>query len=135
MITEFIYEIEIEIKKPEVGINLDELKNEMELLECNPNLLLLFFDLEEIDREGNLIYMLEESIESEEDYSEEVGELLDLLLNKYMGLIEEGSRFKYINRNSISSITWIMGDNEWEIYQDIDREYGYGEFEDDSEEW
>lgn len=135
MISEFIYDINIEINQDASSLTLDELKHNIELLACNPTLVTIFYDLGEITPDGNISFVLEEKLDSEEDYSDEVETILEYLLETFPDQIEEGSKFQYINRNAILSVSWIMEEGEWIVYQDIDREYGFGEFEDDSEEW
>lgn len=135
MVSEYIYDVDIEINTKSKSINLDELKNEIELLECNPTLVTMFCDLAELSQDGNIIFFLDDSIESDEDFSDDIEIVLNLLNKKYTGLIEEGSKFEHINRNTITSISWIMEEGDWEIYQNIDRDYGYGTFDEDSEEW
>jgi len=135
MISEFIYDISIEINKDSSSMNLDELIHNIELLDCSQALTAIFCELGEVNQEGNIIFDLEEKIDSDEDFSDDAEILLNYLAEVFPGLIEEGSKFQYINRSAILSVSWIMEDSEWKSYQDMNRDYGIGEFDDESEEW
>ena len=123
MISEFLYDIDIEIKAR--NMKVEYVINQLELLECNPSLISMLCNLVEAYKH-EVVFYSDEKLEADEDFSEDIVIVLDMLSEMFGEQIEDGSKFQIINRNSLSSVSWVREDLEWKTYQDIDGNYGFG---------
>ena len=108
----------------------------LESLNSDPTLISMVLGLIEYDEADECARITVESIENDEDYSADIEEVLEYLGSHPEADIANGSKFEIINRSTITSISYVMEDNTWNNYQNIDREYGYGSFDDEeSDDW
>jgi hypothetical protein len=128
MNSDFIYNIDIEIK----GISVSEkslILTNIGNLEINPNITQIILEVLEFDKRGNIRIYLED-YKNEDDYNSDFEVFIDYLEEEFLECIETGSKIELINRNTITSLSWCMGNDGWETYQKIDRDLGLGDFDD-----
>ena len=133
MPTDFIYNIDIEIKKVKEE-SRSSILYKIENLEINPNLTQIILEVLEFIKGGNIRIYLDD-YEGEEEYNSDFEIFIDHLEEEFGEDIEIGSKLESINRNTITSVSWFMGEDGWDTFQKIDRDFGLGDFEDYDENY